>query len=240
MATIIQTLGHSIKRIPSVHHEGHLFIGIPLGLSFAVLPFCTALAIVFLSIALFCAYFFRDPQRKSPGNPHLLIAPADGIITSIEGSRAPIPGDPESYIRVSIFLSIFDVHINRSPCDGQIQRIRYKKGEFLNALHPNSAAQNEQNVIEIESLFGRVYVVQIAGLMARRIRCFVEHENLINQGQRIGLIKFSSRTDIYLPCNFRLLVCEGQTMIGGETVIGLLPTITEQSVHLSEGGSCSS
>jgi phosphatidylserine decarboxylase len=140
-----------------------------------------------------------------------------------------MPTYKENYIRVSIFLSIFDVHINRSPCHGTIKSISYQSGRFLNALDRRASTQNEQNVIEISLPSGRIYVVQIAGLLARRIKCFTESGKQVTQGERIGLIKFSSRTDIYLPASFSLLVREGQSTIGGETVIGCIPLMKDRS-----------
>ena len=171
---------------------------------------------------LFCLYFFRDPERVAPGRPGVLLAPADGKVTSI----APAVPPPELGLgttarwRVGIFLSVLDVHVNRVPADGIVTRIAYRHGAFVNASLDKASEENERNALAIRLTDGReIAVVQIAGLVARRIICDVREGDLVHAGARFGIIRFGSRTDLYLPEGIRPLVVEGQTMIGGETVV---------------------
>ena len=175
-----------------------------------------------LAAALFCAFFFRDPQRAVPTRAGLILAPADGRVLSI----ATVPPPPElalgaaPRVRVATFLSVFDVHVNRSPCAGTVMAIAYQPGTFLNAAEERAAAENERNAIALELPDGRtVAVVQIAGLIARRIVCEIEERQSLRAGQRIGLIRFGSRVDLYLPEGAAPLVAVGQRMVGGETVV---------------------
>lgn len=177
------------------------------------------IAVVFL---LFCAYFFRDPERIPPGRSGLLLAPADGKIVSVTAAVPPAElglGDTPRW-RVAIFLSVLDVHVNRIPADGTITRIAYRHGKFLSANLDKASTDNERNAIALRLVDGRmIAVVQIAGLIARRILCDVHEGDAVHAGARFGIIRFGSRTDLYLPEGVRPLVAEGQTMIGGETVI---------------------
>ncbi len=176
---------------------------------------------------LFCLYFFRDPERVAPGGSSVLLAPADGKVISIVPAVPP----PELGIgvtarwRVGIFLSVLDVHVNRVPADGIVTRIAYRHGAFLNASLDKSSEENERNALAIRLLDGReIAVVQIAGLIARRIVCDLREGDVVHAGARFGIIRFGSRTDLYLPEGIRPQVVEGQTMIGGETVIAALAT----------------
>ena len=175
-----------------------------------------------LLFALFCLYFFRDPERVSPARPGLLLAPADGRVVSVTPAAPP----PELGLglaprwRVGIFLSLVDVHVNRVPADGTVTRIAYRHGRFVNASLDKASAENERNALAIRLPDGReIGVVQIAGLVARRIVCSVREGDAVRAGDRFGIIRFGSRTDLYLPEGVCPLVAEGQTMIGGETVI---------------------
>lgn len=176
----------------------------------------------------FCWFFFRDPERVTPLRPRILVAPADGRVISV-AEAAPPPelglGSAPRW-RIAIFLSLFDVHVNRAPCAGRVIRIAYTPGGFRDAADPAAEAANERNAIAIRLPDGReVAVVQIAGLLARRILCDVREGQEIEAGERIGLIRFGSRTDLYLPPGVKPLVLEGQRMVGGETVVAELPTI---------------
>ena len=175
-----------------------------------------------LLFTLFCLYFFRDPERVPPGRPGLLIAPADGRVVSVTPAAAPAElglGTTPRW-RVGIFLSLFDVHVNRIPADGTVTRIAYRHGRFVNASLDKASTENERNALAIRLADGReIGVVQIAGLVARRIVCSVREGDAVQAGDRLGIIRFGSRTDLYLPEGVRPLVAEGQTMIGGETVI---------------------
>jgi len=177
-----------------------------------------------LVVSGFVVFFFRDPERVQPGRPGLLLAPADGHVVHV-GPAVPPPElglGPEPRWRVATFLSVFDVHVNRSPCDGVVTRVAYRHGLFLNAADKD-ADSNERNALAIRLDDGStVAVVQIAGLIARRILCHVREGQRLGAGERFGIIRFGSRTDLYLPPGIRPLVAEGQTMTGGETVIAEL------------------
>ncbi|HEY4041331.1 MAG TPA: phosphatidylserine decarboxylase [Rhodopila sp.] len=179
----------------------------------------TWLGIIF---TLFCCYFFRDPERVPPPRDRLLLAPADGRVVAVRPAAPP----PELGLstgprwKVSIFLSVLDVHVNRVPADGVVTRIAYRHGAFVSASLDKASQANERNALAIRLPNGQeIAVVQIAGLIARRILCSVREGDPVTAGDRFGIIRFGSRTDLYLPEGLRPLVVEGQTMIGGETVI---------------------
>jgi phosphatidylserine decarboxylase len=178
-----------------------------------------------LLFTLFCLYFFRDPERVPPGRPGVVVAPADGTVVSVMPAVPPaeLGLGPEPRWRVAIFLSVVDVHVNRIPADGTVTRIAYRHGAFVNASLDKASEDNERNAIAIALPDGRsIAVVQIAGLVARRILCHVREGDTVQAGERFGIIRFGSRTDLYLPVGVRPLVSEGQAMIGGETVIAEL------------------
>jgi phosphatidylserine decarboxylase len=168
------------------------------------------------------AGFFRDPERRIPSGEGLVVAPADGKVVSIAGVNSG-PRFPDAATRVSIFLSPLDVHINRMPVAGRIEEVRYQPGKFLPAYKEEASEQNEQNSLKVidpqERFFG---VVQIAGVLARRIVCWVKPGDTLERGDRFGLIMFGSRTDLYLPRGCKLEVSEGQKVKGGETIVGRL------------------
>jgi len=174
---------------------------------------------------LFCLYFFRDPERVPPNRPGLVLAPADGHVVSIEPAAPPAElglGDTPR-IRVAIFLSVLDVHVNRMPAAGRVSRIAYRHGKFLNASVDKASVDNERNAIALVLPNGQdLAVVQIAGLIARRILCDAHEGEVFAAGSRFGIIRFGSRTDVYLPHGVGALVEVGQTMIGGETVLAQL------------------
>jgi phosphatidylserine decarboxylase len=181
-----------------------------------------------LIFVLFCLYFFRDPERVPPGRPDAVLAPADGHVVSV--MRAVPPAElglgSQPRWRVAIFLSVLDVHVNRVPFDGIVTRVVYHAGKFLNAAVDKASDENERNALALRLPDGRdMAVVQIAGLIARRILCDVREGDAVRAGARFGIIRFGSRTDLYLPDDVASLVAVGQTMIGGETVIALLPAI---------------
>lgn len=173
--------------------------------------------IVFGLLAAFMAYFFRDPRRQSPTDPNLVVAPADGRVTRV----GPIDeGNPNSATLVSIFLSPLDVHINRAPISGKITDVAYTGGKFLMATDERASLVNEQNALTIEGEKITVVCKQIAGILARRIVCWKKAGERVELGERIGMIKFSSRTDILLPQNVEILVAKGSRVKGGTTIIG--------------------
>ena len=171
---------------------------------------------------LFCLYFFRDPERVPPTRPGLMLAPADGKIVSVQPAVPPLElglGEEPRW-RVAIFLSVLDVHVNRVPTDATVTRIAYRHGTFVNASLDKASEDNERNALALRLADGReIAVVQIAGLIARRIICEVREGEAVRAGARFGIIRFGSRTDLYLPVGVLPLVAVGQTMIGGETVI---------------------
>jgi len=176
---------------------------------------------------LFCLYFFRDPERVPPPRGNVVLAPADGRVVMAGPAVPPAElglGDAPRY-RICIFLSVLDVHVNRMPVDGVVTRISYRSGAFLNASLDKASVDNERNALAIRMTDGRdIAVVQIAGLIARRILCHVREGDQVQAGDRFGIIRFGSRTDVYLPEGARPLASVGQLMIGGETVVAeLLP-----------------
>ena len=173
------------------------------------------LFILSLILLIFTFYFFRDPERVVPIGDDILVSPADGIITNI----TEIKEGKKTYIKVSIFLSIFNVHIQRLPISGEVTKVDYIEGKFINATLDKASDENERLKITIKNGNNLFYVTQIAGLIARRIVNYVKPNENINQGERYGIIKFGSRVDIEFPNNFKLLVNEGQQCIGGETII---------------------
>ncbi len=204
------------------HPAGHPFLAAGAVVFVLGLILAHWLAWLGLLFVLFCLYFFRDPERVPPGRPWLLLAPADGRVVTV----APAPPPPELGLgvaprwRVGIFLSVLDVHVNRVPADGTVTRIAYRHGRFLNASVDKAGSDNERNALAIRLPDGReIAVVQIAGLIARRILCDVREGDTVHAGDRFGMIRFGSRTDLYLPEGIRPLVAVGQTMIGGETVL---------------------
>jgi phosphatidylserine decarboxylase len=179
-----------------------------------------------LLFALFCLFFFRDPERVPPGRPGAVVAPADGRVVSVIPAVPPaeLGLGPIPRWRISTFLSVLNVHITRVPADGTITRIAYRHGSFMNASLDKASDANERNAIALRLSDGReIAVVQIAGLIARRIVCDLREGDAVHAGQRFGIIRFGSRADLYLPEGVRPMVAVGQTMVGGETVIAELP-----------------
>jgi phosphatidylserine decarboxylase len=178
-----------------------------------------------LCATLFCLYFFRDPERVAPPRKGVVVSAADGKVVSVSLAVPPAElalGAAPRW-RVATFLSILNVHVNRAPADGTVTRIAYRKGKFLNASLDKASEENERNALAIRLPDGRdLAVVQIAGLVARRILCDAREGDTLHAGERFGIIRFGSRTDIYLPEGVKPLVSVGQTMIGGETVVATL------------------
>ncbi len=169
---------------------------------------------------LFVTWFFRDPERRIPNEPNVIVSPADGKITEIVTENEPING--ELCKRVTIFLSVFNVHVNRVPIEGTIEDIRYNPGKFLAAFNPKASMDNEQNLILINNGRTHIFVKQIAGLIARRIVCWPKKGDHYESGQRYGLIRFGSRVDNLLPENTKLSITCGDKVSGGKSIIGYL------------------
>jgi phosphatidylserine decarboxylase len=209
------------SQLAPIHREGYPFIAAVIVASLVLFWLWTPLGWLAAIAAVWCAYFFRDPERVTPVRDGIVVAPADGRISRVanavpakelELGERPLP-------RVSIFMSVFDCHVNRSPVTGRIERIVYRPGAFVNADLDKASEDNERNCFLIATDGGRIGVVQIAGLVARRIVCFVRQGASVGIGERIGLIRFGSRVDVYLPEGVRPLVAEGQTAIAGETIL---------------------
>jgi phosphatidylserine decarboxylase len=212
------------SQLAPVHPEGYRFIGAFALASLILFWLWPPLGWLGTVLTLWCAYFFRDPVRVTPAAEGLVVAPADGRISLVTNAVPPPElalGD-KALPRVSIFMSVFDCHVNRSPVAGRIERIAYTPGKFLNADLDKASEDNERNALVVASAAGRVGVVQIAGLIARRIVCWVKDGQPIACGERIGMIRFGSRVDVYLPAGTAPLVSEGQTSLAGETVIAEL------------------
>ncbi|MCL4133052.1 UNVERIFIED_CONTAM: hypothetical protein GTU68_010712 [Idotea baltica] len=191
--------------------------GIPFVAGFAVISLLLFLILeplgwIGAGLTVWCYYFFRDPQRTTPIREGLFVSPADGVVSLIEPD-APLT-------RVSVFMNVFNCHVNRAPIAGRIASVAYRPGKFLNASLDKASSDNERNSLCIEMADGRqIAVVQIAGLVARRIVCFVEDDQQMMTGERFGLIRFGSRVDVYLPDGVSPLVSVGQSMVAGETVL---------------------
>jgi phosphatidylserine decarboxylase len=220
------SLAASVQMVLSPPHPaGRPFILAGAAALLAGLVFADWLAWLGAAFVLFCLYFFRDPERVVPPRPGVMVAPADGHVVSVALAVPPAElelGTAPRW-RVAIFLSVLDVHVNRVPVSGTVTRIAYRHGKFLNASLDKASTDNERNALAIRLADGReIAVVQIAGLIARRILCDVREGDAVLTGARFGIIRFGSRTDLYLPEGVAPLVSEGQTMIGGETVIAEL------------------
>jgi phosphatidylserine decarboxylase len=205
-----------------MHPEGRKFVGIFAAITLALFVIAEPLGWIGVGLTVWCYYFFRDPVRTTPVRDGLLISPADGIVSLIE--RAVPPAElgmaDTPLVRVSVFMNVFNCHVNRTPMAGTIAKIAYRPGKFLNASLDKASADNERNSLRITLADGRaIAVVQIAGLVARRIVCFVTEGQEMQTGERFGLIRFGSRVDVYLPEGVHPLVALGQSMIAGETVL---------------------
>ncbi len=201
--------------------DGYIY-GLSLLAVAAVLAWATgnwAWGIAPVLLAMFFLWFFRDPQRTIPSGPGLIVSPGDGLVT--ETIHISTPDGPRQ--RISIFLSVFDVHVNRSPIEGVLSRAQYKKGQYVNAMNPASAERNEQNIATVRGEGIEVTFKQIAGLLARRIVFHPREGDRLERGQRVGLIKFGSRVDVILPAEAELRVKTGQRVKGGESVLAAMP-----------------
>ncbi len=212
------------KTFVPVHREGWKFIAIAVGaalVSFWLLP--DFFGWLFVLLAAWIAYFFRDPARTTPVREGLVIAPADGVVSSVRTAPPPKElalGSDDRRVCVSIFMNVFDVHVNRSPVDGRIVSIAYIPGKFINAELDKASEHNERQAFSIEMKDGRMIgVVQIAGLVARRIVRFKQEGDTVKAGERIGLIRFGSRVDVWLPPGVEACALKGQRAIAGETVL---------------------
>jgi phosphatidylserine decarboxylase len=221
--------------VPPLHREGWRFVGL----------FAVGAALLFwmweplgwlgLILTAWCAYFFRDPARVTPNRPGLVISPADGMVQMIQPAIPPaeLGMDQRPLTRISIFMNVFDVHVNRAPVDGEVVALAYRPGKFVNAALDKASEHNERQSIHLRARDGLdICVVQIAGLVARRIRCDLSAGRNVRAGERFGLIRFGSRVDVYLPDGIAPLACVGQRAVAGETVLADLKS--DESARLGE------
>ena len=203
-----------------IHNEGRIYFLTSLIVSIIIFPFFPIIGIILIIFSCYIFYFFRDPIRTIP-NEDVIVSPADGIVTYIGKSKPPISLEGDyNFIKISIFLNIFNVHVNRIPTTGTIKNINYIHGKFINATLEKSSDDNERNIITLEKKNDDIiFITQIAGLIARRIVCEVKEKQEVYKGHRFGIIKFGSRVDIYMPSHYKPLITIGQVVIGGETII---------------------
>ena len=207
---------------PKIHKEGYKFLAISIIATFIVLFFSKFLGLVLIIITIWVYYFFRDPERYPINDDSFLVSPADGLITDISEKSGPeeLRLENTTYTKVSVFMNVFNCHVNRVPVSGKIEEIYYKPGKFLNASLDKASEENERNFYKIKSSKDNeeIIIVQIAGLIARRIVCEVEQGQELKQGDRIGMIRFGSRVDIYFK-NKKVLAKLGQNVVAGESLI---------------------
>ena len=228
----MSVVGSIRQQLSPIHPEGYPFVGGFALASLVMFNVWSPLGWIGTLATVWCAYFFRDPPRVTPMRAGLVIAPADGRVSRITNATPPSElGLSERPLpRVSIFMSVFDCHVNRSPVTGRIERIVYRAGKFISADLDKASEHNERNSFVLVTDSGqRLAVVQIAGLIARRIVCFSRETETVAVGQRIGMIRFGSRVDVYLPEGTQVLAGEGQTAIAGETVLADLTARGTQS-----------
>ena len=206
---------------PKIHKEGYKFLAISILATFIILLFSKFLGFALILITVWVYYFFRDPERYSINDDSYLVSPADGLITDISERSGPeeLRLENTSYTRVSVFMNVFNCHVNRIPSSGKVEEIYYKPGKFLNASLDKASEENERNYFKIKLKNGEeLVIVQIAGLIARRIVCEVEQGQELKQGERIGMIRFGSRVDIFFK-NKKILAKLGQNVVAGESLI---------------------
>ena len=207
---------------PKIHKEGYKFLAISILATFIVLFFSEFLGFLLILITVWVYYFFRDPERYSINDDSYLVSPADGLITDISEKSGPeeLRLENTSFTRVSVFMNVFNCHVNRVPSAGRVEEIFYKPGKFLNASLDKASEENERNYfkIKLNNSGEEIVIVQIAGLIARRIVCEVEQDQELKQGERIGMIRFGSRVDIYFK-NKKVLAKLGQNVVAGESLI---------------------
>ena len=206
---------------PKIHKEGYKFLATSIIVSFIVLLYSNFFGFILILITIWVYYFFRDPERYSINDDKYLISPADGLITDISEKSGPeeLRLENTSFTRISVFMNVFNCHVNRSPSSGKVEEIFYKPGKFLNASLDKASEENERNYFKINLTNGEeIIIVQIAGLIARRIVCEVEQGQELKQGDRIGMIRFGSRVDIYFK-NKKVLAKLGQNVVAGESLL---------------------
>ena len=206
---------------PKLHKEGYRFLAIAAVVTFVLLLISNFLGTISFIITIWVYYFFRDPERFPINDENYLVSPADGVVSQITEINGPkeLGLEGKKYTRVSIFMNVFDCHVNRVPSSGKINKVFYKSGSYINASLDKASEQNERNYIKItNSNEDELILVQIAGLIARRIVCEIKENDEIKQGDRFGIIRFGSKVDLYFE-NYQLLVCKNQNTVAGETLL---------------------
>ena len=206
---------------PKLHKEGYKFLAISILLTLIIWVFSNFIATLMVLITVWVYYFFRDPDRVSINDNNYLVSPADGLVTDISEINGPeeLGLENEKFTRISIFMNIFNCHVNRTPTEGMIEEIYYKPGKFLNASLDKASKENERNYYKIKSINGEsIIIVQIAGLIARRIVCEVSKDQKLVQGERIGMIRFGSRVDLFFK-NKKVITKKGQNVVAGESLL---------------------
>ncbi len=207
---------------PKIHKEGYKFLAISIIITFIVLLFFETLGFLLFLVTIWVYYFFRDPERVSIDDDRFLVSPADGLVTDISERTGPgeLQLENTTFTKISIFMNVFNCHVNRIPISGTVEEIYYKPGKFLNASLDKASEENERNFFKIKDSKSseEIVIVQIAGLIARRIVCEVEQGQKLKQGERVGMIRFGSRVDIYFK-NKKTLVKLGQNVVAGESLI---------------------
>jgi len=209
------------KIFPKIHSEGYKFLAIAIIVTIFLYFLSTFLGLIGLVLSIWVYYFFRDPERISINDENYLTSPADGEVLMVHEVDGPkeLGLEDRKFTKISIFMNVFDCHVNRTPCEGKISEILYKPGKFLNASLDKASEDNERNYYKITNTHGEeIIVVQIAGLIARRIVCESSKDQQLQQGERIGMIRFGSRADVYFE-NYETLVKVGQKTIAGETLL---------------------
>lgn len=220
--TTIRTVSVADNLFPHIHPEGWRFVAIFAGVTLLLTLWWWQLFVPGLLLTAWCLYFFRDPQRVTPHQTGLLISPADGVVQAILKTPPPLELDMGSVprLRISVFMNVFNCHVNRVPAEGTVLKAVYRPGRFVNASLNKASENNERYAVQLLLPDGRdLAFVQIAGLIARRIRCDLQEGMAVQVGERFGLIRFGSRVDVYLPENATPLVAVGQTAIAGETIL---------------------
>ena len=206
---------------PKLHKEGYKFLAISILLTLIIWVFSNFIATLMVLVTVWVYYFFRDPDRISINDNNYLVSPADGLVTDISEINGPeeLGLENEKFTRISIFMNIFNCHVNRTPIEGMIEEIYYKPGKFLNASLDKASKENERNYYKIKSINGEnIIIVQIAGLIARRIVCEASKDQKVVQGERIGMIRFGSRVDLFFK-NKKVITKKGQNVVAGESLL---------------------
>jgi len=207
--------------LPKLHKEGYRFLAIALVITFILLLISGFFGLISFVLTIWVYYFFRDPERFSINDETFLLAPADGVVSQIAEVKGPqeLGLENKQFTRISIFMNVFNCHVNRFPSSGKVDKIFYKPGKYLNASLDKSSDENERNYIKMKNSYGDdLVLVQIAGLIARRIVCEINESSEVKQGDKFGIIRFGSRVDLYFN-NYKILVKQNQKMISGETIL---------------------